>query len=420
MTGELYPQIRQLHVNTGGEIDETEVIGREQELDALLRTLERQSVLVAAERRIGKTTLCKQAQRRLSSGTLALYQDIETVNSAGELAEALLEMVYPHLNRWRRGREQSSALYKRLAGFQIILPDFLGGGGVILPPALQAQWKELIQDTVTDLLAAQTGSKHNKGYVCLFLDEFPIAVEKIRVAEGDRIAMDVLDMFRSLREMHGANLRFVFTGSIGIHHIVRRLQKQDYANDPMNDVFSLHVRALKEGDARTLALGLLLGESILSADYEAAAAHIARECCGVPFYIHHTVGALRDEGLEATGETIENVIEGCIVSPLDPWKLRHYRTRLERHFPDTRLIAFALLDALAVSESPCDFPTLCNRVSLKITDTNEESIGETLDLLEQDFYVERDAQNQTYRFLRPLLARAWRHIQRLPNLNARA
>src|SRR5690349_5209168 len=77
MTEALYPQLPRLHVNRGGEIDEREVIGRERELDNLLRTLDKQSVLVAAERRIGKTTLCKQAQRQLSNDTLALYQDIE-------------------------------------------------------------------------------------------------------------------------------------------------------------------------------------------------------------------------------------------------------------------------------------------------------------------------------------------------------
>lgn len=49
-----------------------------------------------------------------------------------------------------------------------------------------------------------------------------------------------------------------------------------------------------------------------------------------------------------------------------------------------------------------------------MADVDDDAIGETLDLLEQDFYIERDGENQTYQFLRPLLARAWRHIQRLP------
>src|SRR5690348_13194019 len=96
MSGSLYPEIPRLHVNRGGEIDDAEVIGRERELENLLRTLEQQSVLVAAERRIGKTALCKQAQRQLAASTLALYQDIENVKNTGELAETLLRMASPH------------------------------------------------------------------------------------------------------------------------------------------------------------------------------------------------------------------------------------------------------------------------------------------------------------------------------------
>src|SRR5579862_6344825 len=216
----LYPMVHRLHVNRGAEIAEAEVIGRERELTNLLRTLEQQSVLVAAERRIGKTTLCKQAQRRLQDTSLALYHDIEAVNSTSELASVLIKMASPHLSLTSKLKQQSSALYRRLQGSQISLPDFAGGGGVTLPPALHKQWKELIQDTTVDLLAAQTEGKNRKPYACLFLDEFPIALYKIYEAEGARTAMNVLDLFRSLREMHSSTLRFVFTGSIGIHHIV--------------------------------------------------------------------------------------------------------------------------------------------------------------------------------------------------------
>ena len=416
MTEKRYPQVRPLHVNRGGEIGEAEIVGRERELKSLVRTLESQSVLVAAERRIGKTTLCKQAQRQLSGESLALYVDIENVNSTGELAATLVKMVGPHLHLSKRWGQKTSALYRRMVGMKIDLPKVVGGGGFTLPPGEQKQWKEWIRDTIDDLLTAQVESKQAKKLVCLMLDEFPIALEKIRKAEGDSVAMDVLDLFRSLRTTPGTHLRFVFRGSIGIHHIVQRLQKQGYANDPMNDVFPLIVKALRHEDAQELALGLLLGEGISSPDYESAAKHIAEESSRVPFYIHHIVGDLRDAELEATEETIRQTIRNSIESPTDPWKLRNYKTRLERHFPENYPVAFALLDALSVHSQPSTFDDLCNLVRHKVTDANETIIGETLDLLEQDFYVERDGQSQTYHFLRPLLARAWRHIQHLPLL----
>lgn len=401
-----------LHVNSGGEIDPAEVIGRERELANLLRTLEQQSVLVAAERRIGKTALCKKAQVALNPYALAIYKDIEHVRSTAELAGVLLAEMRPHLTMKKRGAIALGGLYKRLAGAGITLPEWAGGGGVMLPPALAPFWKEVIQDIVADVVEAQT--KSGKRFVCLMLDEFPVAIENIRDDEGETVAMEILDLFRSLRATHGGTLRFVFTGSIGIHHIIRHLQRHGYGNRPLNDVYAFPIRALSTEDAQKLAAGLLRGEGIPAPDYKIAAKQISDEASQVPFYIHHIVNDLRNEGLDATPENIVAAVTQCIQN--DRWDMKNYRDRLGRHFAENAPVAMALLDALAASKNPLAVPALVQRVRVnpKVKDTDEDIISETLDLLEQDFYIERDGERHTYRFLRPILARAWGHLRKLP------
>lgn len=57
-------------------------------------------------------------------------------------------------------------------------------------------------------------------------------LESIRRSEGEPLAAEVLDTLRSLRMEHGF-FRVIFTGSIGLHHVLKRLTDARIPSSPV-------------------------------------------------------------------------------------------------------------------------------------------------------------------------------------------
>jgi stage III sporulation protein SpoIIIAA len=60
-----------MKANPVGQIDTQSVIGRERLIGLLWETVELQSLIITAERRIGKTTVMRKLEREPSAGWLA-------------------------------------------------------------------------------------------------------------------------------------------------------------------------------------------------------------------------------------------------------------------------------------------------------------------------------------------------------------
>ena len=81
-------------------------------------------------------------------------------------------------------------------------------------------------------------------------------LDNIKQDSGEKVAMEVLDTLRSLRQMSGnqspSKLRMVFTGSIGLHHVISSLKQAGYANAPTNDLNAAVRYRETKGDKRAL------------------------------------------------------------------------------------------------------------------------------------------------------------------------
>lgn len=68
-----------MRVNPGGKIPPEEVLGRDKLIQRLWRVLERQSVVLSAERRMGKTCIVKKMTAECPRDKLAVYRELEGV-----------------------------------------------------------------------------------------------------------------------------------------------------------------------------------------------------------------------------------------------------------------------------------------------------------------------------------------------------
>ncbi len=395
-----------MRANPGGEIALGEVIGRDRLIRRLWQTLDQQSIVLIAERRMGKTSVIKKMAAECPDDRVTLYRDVEGLDTPHAFAERVYHDLEAHLDRSHRTAGRARQLLQQIGGAEI-------GGIFKLPPAVAPHWKALIETVVEDLI------EHCGRSAVIFWDELPLMLQKIRRTSGSETAMEVLDLLRSLRQTH-SELRMVFSGSIGLHHVTSSLSDAGHTNAAVNDMRIVEVPPLEAEDAEQLCRMLFEGEGLACDDPEATARAVASSVDGIPFYVHHVVSALRDRGDAVTEQMARDAVGQALVDPMDVWHLDHYRARLKEYYGEVRLpVVFSLLDEiartddsitkrdlrsrLASTHAPADEPS----VRLVLIDKPEE-LARVLRLLERDHYVRRDATTGAYRFRFGLIKRWWR------------
>lgn len=275
---------------------------------------------------------------------------------------------------------------------------------VKLPATQELNWKTHLEGIMSDLMS------HESRRVVFLWDEIPLMLDNIRQQSSEQTAMDVLDTLRALRQKY-SRLRMVFTGSVGLHHVLGALQAAGHGNASTNDMLFVDLPSLSREDAMGLAWSLLSGEKLNVVEPEIVVARIADSMDCLPFYIQHLVGRLADEDKTVTVAEVVKTVEGLMRDPHDPCGMRNYQSRIKKHYlPEHRPIAYALLDQLAVSKESVPFDDLFNRIKHKLSTEDEETVREVLYLLESDHYLLLGSDGG-YSFRFPIIARAWQ-IQR--------
>jgi hypothetical protein len=383
-----------MKTNPGGQLAISEIIGRNQLVSHLWDVLLRQSLVLTAERRMGKTSVVLKMRNEATADKLPIYRDLERVHTPLEFTQLVLDDVAEYLTRFNRTTKRAHQLLSQLSGAEV-------KGVIRLPDVAAPHWKTLLSKTVEDLVENQDRT------VIMLWDELPLMLYNIKRRAGEDAAMEILDTLRSLRQTH-PQLRMVFTGSIGLHNVISSLRSSGYANDPTNDMYTADVPPLTREYAVELAAKLLRGERIQSDDPEGCAARIAEAVDGIPYFIHHVIDQLKLRGVGMTVESVDEVVNQSIADQQDRWHLRYYRDRINTYYePAERPLALNLLDALSTSEGPLTFNELFNRLKAGMATEDREAALDVISLLQRDHYVASGPRGElSFRF--SLIKRAWR------------
>lgn len=381
--------------NPGGQLSPVEIVGRERLIATIWRILERQSLRLIAERRIGKTSIINKMRHSPPEEVTLFARDVEFVRSPIEFVDLLIRDLTAHIGGVQRAGRRVRSLLESLGGAEV--------GSVKLPQLAAPHWKELFIKGIEDLMDAVPGR------VVFIFDEFPWMIQRIAENDGPDVAMEVLDVLRALRSDQ-PRLRMIYTGSIGLHNVLESLRRSGYGNDPTNDMNIVDVPALDPDDAWSLAVELLDGEGIAAEpDRLAVGKAIAAAVDGRPFFIHHVADQLVRHGGTVTERTVEETVEHFLRDAQDPWHLQHYRERIDHYYAEQdRPLALALLDVLAQAQDPLSLPDLIGVVGTLIVSNDEEQIRRIVTALARDHYIVQES-GGGYRFRYPIIARSWRY-----------
>lgn len=385
-----------LKSNPGGQLAPDEVIGRDRLVARLWDTLEGRSVVLTAERRMGKTSVLKKMEAQPRDLFKTIRRDLENISSPLEFVERLFEDIKTQLHWKEQGTNYFKSFIQYLEGIDIKIM----GSGFKLPERAKSHWKILLEKILEDLIIVV--NKDQQKIVFLW-DELPLMIDKIRKNEGETVAMDLLDSLRYLRQTHDS-LRMVYTGSIGLHHVLTKLKKAGYSNAPTNDMETIEVPPLDQENAIELTSALLLGERITPQNSEETVKSLIEGVDYVPFYIHSLVKELKYKQ-KVNPEIVKSLIQKAIVN--NDWELSHFNERIDTYYDaDLCPLIRAILDILAVQKKSLKLADLINLLKLEIIDLDSEQVREVLKLLRQDHYLQRNEQGEEG-FYFSLIKRWW-------------
>ena len=385
-----------MQINPGGRLNTRDVMGRDSEIARYWRVLDRQGLVISAERRIGKTHIVLKMRDECRSGYLPIYQDLEAVHSIAELVRSIYGAV-------QQSTGTPPGLKARIAKWSGLLPGKIAG--VELPTASRT-WQVLLSDAFDDLICVA-----DDRIILMLWDEFPLMLHNLQQREGSDLAIQLLDHLRALRLARADRLRFLFTGSIGLHLVLRSLRKAGNTNDPVNDMLSLTVPPMAQKDTCDLAAALLEETRATPAQIPVLASQIASEVGGFPYYVHHVVDQLDQLRRPPALQDVSSAVDSLVYDSHDPANLNYYVNRLSSYYADDeRSLALIVLDTMAGQTTPTSVPELLNLCRHRDPLLADEQLREVLTVLAEDHYIEprKCAGGAAYDFRWQLVKRWWK------------
>lgn len=183
-------------------------------------------LLIPGPRRIGKTTLLKEALTRPRDGFFPVYIFVESVDSVDELYRKLLSALLDQefVGRLSRTSKRFSTWVKMIRIDEIGAKVRFGASGAVDHLAEFVQF---------------CGGLELDGRIVLMVDELPQAVENALGSKSEQEQREAIRILQTLRECRHdpaltERIQFVFAGSIGLENVAASLGASKHINDLNN------------------------------------------------------------------------------------------------------------------------------------------------------------------------------------------
>ncbi len=172
-------------------------------------------ILIAAPRRFGKSSIVSYIAAQDPKDYNCIFENVQGIMSASGFYKRLYELMLLSLSK------DSSRVEKIKTFFSTIKIKEISITGKITFDRKEApNYLAEIEKLIPFL-------QENKIKLVLFIDELPEVLFNLHKANKDQDAIEILKNIRRWRQMdHTKTLCFIFTGSVGIHHVVKTIQNR--------------------------------------------------------------------------------------------------------------------------------------------------------------------------------------------------
>lgn len=371
--------------------------GREQELAKAHRYLnERQSLLLSAPRRIGKTSFARKLKHdKTEEGWKCIYIDLQGISTR----EAFLRKLNDSF---------TGTGFKEKAGKKA--QDIIDSALEMISSANLGELKvDLKNRVIAENLFNRLSDKfdHNSD-VLIIIDELPLFLGKL-MDENEQNRDDVeffLNWFRSIRQHENTSIRWLFCGSVGLRNFTNHYRM----SQTINDLIDFKLGEFSESEAIGLIKALASSYNLTIHD-DVIKETVKRLQWPIPYFIQLLIDRLISKLSGVTTTPIQlGDIESALVELSQSDYFMTWSERLDE-YRDLKNMARTTLNNLALTDSELTFDNILNIVmSAKEPETVEnvkEDLRKVLDMLEHDGYIMRNGKYRKFRS--PLLRMWWRY-----------
>lgn len=378
--------------------------GREKELAHLLELIgDGANISIIAQRRIGKTSLMREAGERLPTGYVGLYIDLQDAQDCADVVVKLTAATRAHADLW----------YKVKGCFSNVLHAVKDTIESISVSELEIQLRAGLsggtwQEKGSQAFAELAGSDAN---IVLFIDELPILIN--RLIEKDTAAKHevhiLLSWLRAQAQEHKGRICMVLAGSIGLEPVLNRLGLSA-------DVNHLTPFSLKPWDNDTAigCLQALAAHRSLTLPVESCQRMLELLGCNIPHHVQmfffqaraHCLHAMQDT---LTPKDVDTVFHRRMLSSQGHTELTHMEYRLAAVLEKLELpLAEDLLTQAAVTGhvGRKHMAALAQRHGF-IPEDSTAILKRLFEIFEHDGYL-RPCGEGRYEFVSKLLEKWWK------------
>ncbi|MDP8170601.1 hypothetical protein QJU96_04770 [Pasteurella skyensis] len=378
------------------------IFGRKIVIKHIWHILEENSILLTAERRIGKTEVLKQLRDESRNDYIVIFSDLEGVSTPVEFVEDILQKIKDHRSLKGQVISYFSNLRRLFDGVEI-------SNVIKIPNSKEIQWKKELKSIITEVC------NNNPDKKILFLwDEIPYMLNNIKEQNPDtNFSVDILDTLRELRQ-ENKNLRMIYTGSIGIHHVLSKVK----TNAPIQSINDLHIEKLcpiSDTDAIEMARYRFIEVEKLAPEIDD---NLLREICqfcdNVPYYIEKMIKFLEET---PSIHNIEIQLRQLLRNHSSNLNLEHFRARLKDYYLGEiadvngkrtlkHTLAKSLLNHIAVNENTSIDECFSQlKLDYAFSFEHRDEMIELLRLLTEDHYLIKT--DKGYQFAFSMIRNWW-------------
>ncbi len=403
MTGSQQPF--PLKPNVGAQLSPHQIVGRDGTiLQARQLLLDGHNLVINDPRRLGKSCMLERLANEPGDGMVVLLRSYQDVRTSTHLIHQLLRQLKQHQGFKKRFAGALSSLFDK-ASLRVGYDD------VTISLAANQQHRRPV-DVLHEMLEAVDNALEGEGeLLVLAIDEITECINNIANGEGgaDEVATVLQTMQQGRKEFR--NIRWILTGSIGFHHVIR--YGTDTTEAVIGDLKNLPLGPLSREDAGFLTHCLALG---IDRTFSGAAVDAMFTCSdGIPFLIQALASGIRDSTTSQTTVTaklVEAAFATYISDRDESRAFEHFVSRLDTYYPDPlRSRAIKLLDHTSQQPST-PLTKVYELLAAGTPSCDKQDAVELLKALMDDHYLVRDGSDIRWRY--PILARIWREKQMLP------
>ena len=363
---------------------------RESELSCIWSAIESGShILLAAPRRVGKTSIMLRMQDKPIEGYLVIYLDTESADSENEfwqkLFNAMMEEEFVD-----KLKSKSKVFYEKIKSINI---KKISLSGVEFGDGETLDYADAFENLVKDLDIDKK--------LIIMLDEFAQTVENIIKYEDIKNAQSLLKTHRQLRQnpKFSSKVTFVYAGSIGLESVVSKINSTKL----INDLNSIKVSPLSITEAQELVKKLSKSVDI-EIDDETLSYLLEKIEWLIPFYIQLLIQELRTLSKKRTinNEMVEEAVDKALEHRNH---FEHWQSKLKEAFEkNSYLFAKEILNL--VSENTTIQSSQIMNIAAKHS-VDEDDAKEIIHTLVYDGYINNNDDPKIYRFNSPILRMWW-------------